>query len=241
MKTLKNSKKLLAVILILAFLLNVCVTVNANTTGAKHKITIKGAGSGHVYEVYQVFTGNLKEGTSELGDVKWGEGVNQSGLLTALKASETMINERTFDADGITASPTGNQKQFGSIFEGCSEAYEVAHALSPYENSSDVIREFAQIVGQNLNEGTGVTAKAEGSNYTVDNLDTGYYFIKDTQSVVSEAQTRYILNLVKDCEISVKADAPTMEIKVAEGEDKYVEASDFQIGDTITFHRSNTY
>ncbi len=233
MKKIKNLKKIVAAILILTFMVNLCLTVKANTTGKTHTITITGAGSGHEYVVYQVFTGNLKESTGEMGDIEWGTGVESTTLLEALKASTTKIQERTFNGEGV-AETTGNEKELKEIFADCDEAYEVAVALSPYEDSSDVIREFAQIIGNNL-KGEGVKAVASGDNYTVSGLTTGYYFIKDNKSVETEAQTRYILNLVKDSTIAVKADAPTMELKVNDSKNSYVEALDYQIGDTVEF------
>lgn len=44
-----------------------------------HTVTITPAKSGHTYEAYQIFTGNLGADGS-LGNVEWGSGIDQSKL-----------------------------------------------------------------------------------------------------------------------------------------------------------------
>ena len=50
-----------------------------------YTVTINGASSGHTYEVYQIFAGDLSEdqnGTKILSNVKWGTGVSSEGKVT---------------------------------------------------------------------------------------------------------------------------------------------------------------
>lgn len=235
MKKRWNSNKLVAIFLVLALMLSIGLTVNANTVNGKHNITIEGAGTGHKYKIYQVFTGNLNDLTEEIGDIEWGNGVNHEELLTELKASTVEIKERKFDDTGANPYLTGNTVALKEVFHDCNTAYDVAHALSQYEDSSDAIREFAEIIANNLQEGNAINAVEEGNKYTATDLATGYYFIKDSETVAGDAQTRYILNLVKDSTITVKSEAPTMELKVKNEESNYVEAADYQITDEIEF------
>lgn len=49
----------------------------ASATAAEdYSITITPAKAGHVYEAYQVFTGNLDASTGVLGNVTWGTGID---------------------------------------------------------------------------------------------------------------------------------------------------------------------
>ena len=54
MQRVKTLRKILAVILMIVFWLNLCLTVNANTSGKTYTITIEGSGEGHNYMIYQV-------------------------------------------------------------------------------------------------------------------------------------------------------------------------------------------
>lgn len=50
---------------------------SANTSGT-YKLTLTGTATGHTYEAYQIFKGDLTtntEGKTVLSNVKWGEGV----------------------------------------------------------------------------------------------------------------------------------------------------------------------
>lgn len=68
-------KKLISVILSMAMVL--CMTVTGFAAGETYSITINNSTAGHIYEVYQIFTGDVSNKT--LSNVEWGSGVNQTG------------------------------------------------------------------------------------------------------------------------------------------------------------------
>ncbi len=58
-------------------------------TDATHDLTITGTRTGHTYEAYQIFTGDLstnEDGNKVLSNVSWGEGVTYTGELKSAEA-----------------------------------------------------------------------------------------------------------------------------------------------------------
>lgn len=78
---MKKMKKVMALLLSLVMVLAMSIATFAteNPTGSSntYTITIENAEKGHVYEAYQIFTGDLNEGV--LSNIKWGNGVNSDG------------------------------------------------------------------------------------------------------------------------------------------------------------------
>lgn len=71
--------------------------------------------SGHTYKAYQIFAGTQGEG-SALGQIKWGTGVNATGLLTALKQGDNSIYATCATAADVAAQLTEeNAKAFAKI------------------------------------------------------------------------------------------------------------------------------
>lgn len=97
---MKHLRKIMALVLSLAMVLAMSITVFATegaTTSTPGKFTITASAGEHQYEIYQIFTGDLSNGT--LSNIKWGangtgttgEAVDQVTLnaLTALNTTET--------------------------------------------------------------------------------------------------------------------------------------------------------
>lgn len=192
----------------------------------------------HTYSAYQVFSGDFKDDGS-LENIQWADEFND--LLKYIVENST------------------NYSTIGSDFSINMSAATVAATLEKYNDNSDEIQEFANIVADYIESknisatatGTG-TGDVEISNITSD----GYYFIKDTTDKMTEsAYTRYILvNMDADIgmEVNVKSGLPTVEKKVKEntktveydteglgtktivGED-YNDVADYNIGDSIEF------
>lgn len=234
-----NYKKILIIFIIILFGICFSFTVKAKVPTETHDITIIGAGPNHVYQIYQIFQGTIKMETSQIGDSRWGTGVQPLMVLAALKSSDYVISERITGADGETSELTGRQVTIGEVFAECEDANDVSLAMSPYEDDSEAAREFAQIIGKYLSK-TYVTAErgADGK-YHANGLLSGYYLVKDAGPVEYDAQTRYMLNLNMNQEVNIKGDAPTMEKRVNH-DGNIVEAADFQIGDVIEFKLNGT-
>jgi fimbrial isopeptide formation D2 family protein/LPXTG-motif cell wall-anchored protein len=222
---MKTSKKLLSVLLALTLVLALSVCAFAADT---YTITIDNKATGHTYEAYQIFSGDLSS-TGVLSNIKWGSGVDGAALLTALKSDATI----------------------GSKFTSATTAADVAKAMSGISNDSADAQAFAQVVGQHLSAvaGTGV---AGTDKYTISGLTAGYYLVKDkdgTQGAKSDAYTRFMLEVVKNTEATPKGTVPTVEKKVQENA-KYTEdggygagyndVADYNIGDTIPFELIGT-
>ena len=239
-----GSKKTKVVTIAMTMLMLVIATVTGVVMAASnYTITINGAGSGHEYSAYQVFTGTLDaDKTGVLSNIQWGTGVDSANLLSALQSSVVSVNERQLAADGTSSEATGSQKTIGEIFKGCTEASEVADILALYENDSDMLREFAEIVSKNLKEEPApVKSTYEEPSYKIEVESAGYYFIKDSKDLggTDEAHTRYILNVIKDQEVNAKGSVPTVTktITTEAGAKKAVSA---EIGETLSFELKGT-
>lgn len=212
-----RTKKLLSLVLTVLMLLALTLPVLADET---YSITIKGdkVVKGHTYEAYQVFKGELAVQNSHkvLSNVDWGDGVDGTALLAALKADSTI----------------------GSDFAACETAAQVAEKLATYATDDAKIQAFAKVAGAHLVAGKGVESSwnETENKYTISGLNAGYYLVKDKDNTApsDDAYTRYILEVVGDVTVNAKVDVPTVEKKIVEGEKK-VDANTAGVGDTVNY------
>ena len=131
---MKSMKKLVTLLLSLVMLC--ALAMPAMAAEPTYSITIHGA-KNHTYTAYQVFKGVYFLGNGEnntvankeyLSDVKWGDDVYGTELLTALQAST----------------------KFGTDFADKNSAEDVADVLKGYADKSEKLDEFARIVGKHL-------------------------------------------------------------------------------------------
>lgn len=224
---MKATRKLLA--LLLALLLTAALTVPAladpeagpqPAAPATYTITIENNKPGHTYEAYQVFAGDLAGNV--LSNIQWGTGVDNTGLLAALKSDTTI----------------------GSDFAECTTAADVAKVLTGFESNSANLDAFAKVVAANLGTVTGTSVQGDG-NYTIGNLPAGYYFVKDSAAVTGQdAQTKFILNLTDNETVTPKSGTPTVDKQVQdetadaeEGADEsgWGETADHAINESFQF------
>lgn len=234
---MKKLKKVFSLLFALVMALAMNVTVfasgdggegtldpNPPATSTTYTITINNSKTGHTYNAYQIFSGDLSGNV--LSNVNWGNGVDVDNLLTALKKDTEIGNE----------------------FADCTSAADVAKKLATFESSSEKLDQFAAIVGQNLikDSGKNFSYDEDEEIYTVSGLSAGYYFVKDADKVTgTDASTKFILKLVKDTTVAPKSDVPTVEKKVQENSDKYEadggygdgynDVADWNIGDHVPF------
>lgn len=218
---MKTTKKLLAVALALVLALSLCtVSLAADPT---YTITINNSVSGHTYEAYQIFSGDVTvdQGNKILTNVDWGSGINGTEFLTALKS----------------ASLTGT-------YSTCEDAADVAKALG--ENPGDA-EAFAELAAEHLNRTPTGTSTGAGP-YTIGNLEAGYYLVKDKDNSTGiDAYTAYILEVVGNVEVDPKSDTTTSEKKVKDINNStdtaygnWQDSADHDIGDSIPFRLSAT-
>lgn len=204
---MKYAKKLASLLLAMLMAFAMATTAFATNTNA-HTITITNEKSGHTYTAYQVFAGDISDG--KLTNIVWGSGVNGDDLLTALKALES------------------------SPYASCEDAEDVADVLARFVDNSEQLDAFAKVAGEHLLAAAGTSAE-DASPYTISVKGDGYYLVKDTGTIGSnDAATKYILKVVGDVKVKAKADAPTLEKNIVEGE-KRVDANNASIGDTVMF------
>ena len=214
-------KKVCANIIVLVMMLALGITAHA--AGA-YTITINNSTSGHVYEAYQIFTGDLSGDV--LSNVQWGTGVDGTTLLAALKADGTV----------------------GSTFAACATAADVAAAMSGMTDDAAAAQAIAQIVGSNLSTTIAGTSTAGTGAYTIAGLDAGYYLVKDQNDSVTgnDSYTRFILEVVKDVTATPKSGTPTVTKTVvgkndSTGETQPTEvAADYDVGDSISYTLTGT-
>ena len=156
-----------------------------------HTVTITPAKSGHTYEAYQIFKGNLGADGS-LGNVEWGSGVDTASLTST---TDTLLKNKSaaeVSADLAIKSPNSTEaKAYATAFGG---------VLSTTHTDSSVFN-----------------PTGEGS-YTISDLSDGYYLIQDKADSLTgknDAYTSFILKIIgKDETVKPKSTQPTVDKKV---------------------------
>jgi fimbrial isopeptide formation D2 family protein/LPXTG-motif cell wall-anchored protein len=217
---MKQFRKIVSLFMALVMVMAMGITVFADGSTAKHTITINYSKTGHTYEAYQVFAGNVSE-DGTLTNVKWGSGVDGDALLEALQKLDAYNN--------------------------CKSAQDVSEVLQNFSSNSSQLDAFADVVGQNLSE-TLFTSGSEsevkdstgnvtGYAYEIEVTGDGYYLVKDKNGSVtadSDAYTKYILNVVANVSIDAKADAPTINKVIEENSDEK-QYNQVAIGDVVNY------
>lgn len=224
-----RQKKLWGFILSAALVLGSTLTAQANTR--EHTITIENSRKDHVYEAYQVFSGDwTQEGTGSakkdiLSNVAWGSGVNGDALLAELKTDELL------------------RDAFGEV-TGAAGAAAVLEEIGKTASGDRLLDRFGELAWKHTSGTAAGVSEETQSPYTIDVTGDGYYLIKDKTPASGtypegDAATRYMLQVVGDVTVTAKADAPSLEKKILEadasGEDAAVDASRANIGDTVRY------
>lgn len=217
---MKTIKRLFALMTALVLMLALSAVAFA-ADPAGYTITITSSASGHTYEAYQIFTGDLSDGV--LSNVQWGSGVDSAALLTALKADAAL----------------------GARFKDCTTAADVAKAMDGIGNDSAEAQAFSQVVGSHLTS-VAASSTAVTGGYTISGLAAGYYLVKDQagSQTGDDAYTRFILEVVGNVTAAPKGTVPTVVKKVRENvkytkDDGfgagYNDVADYSIGDAVPF------
>jgi fimbrial isopeptide formation D2 family protein len=176
-----------------------------------YTITINNVSTGHTYEAYQIFKGDLyKENgakTPTLSNIDWGNDVNAftyDGESDAAKIAEKLSGQ-AFDSE--------TAKDFAK-----EASKHLATAVTSKESTSDTVE---------------LTVKGPGY-YLVKDKD-------GSQDSKNGAYTRFMLQVTGAESVEVKNDVPTVQKKVKETNDStgettdWQDAADYDMGDTVPF------
>lgn len=216
---MKTTRRIISIIL--SVLMLVCMgTSMIYAADTPHTITINNETSGHTYEAYQIFKGDIADG--KLTNISWGSGVNGAALLETLNELPAYAN--------------------------CASAEDVADVLKDFDNNSEEIDAFAAVVGDNLAAAAATsgapTEVVEDDDvtykYELNVTGDGYYFVKDKDGsdLSGDAFTKYILKVVEDVTVAAKDDVPEIDksIQVSNGEDsEKVKITNGSVGDVVNY------
>ncbi len=232
-----NVKKFFAAIV--AVILMMTVTIPAMAAG-EYKITLVPAEFTNVekeyedrFEAYQIFGGDINptpndeehpRNDDQLANIQWGTGIDDSAqLLLDLQSDPTI----------------------GTKFASAKTAKDVANVLSEFAETDDPnVRIFAKIAGKHLSVASG-KSKIEGNNFVIENLDPGYYIVKDTYGNEPygdkyDAVSPYILDVFNNKTINLKSKAPDVEKDIVKADGTVGKYDDYEIGQDITFRLTGT-
>ena len=225
---MRKAKKLAAVLLSLTMAMLLTIPAFA---AENYSITIQNDKTGHTYEAYQIFTGDVSSDAQQGGNVEgpilsnivWGRGVNGAGLLAALKEADA--------------------EKYGQ----CEDAADVAEALGAENAAAADAAAFAEIAAEHLTDATGTANAPVDGNYVIEGLPAGYYLVKDQDGSLegdADAATEYIVQVLGNVAMEPKdSDIPTVEKKVSEEDyhqddgygTTYNDVADWDIGDSVPF------
>ena len=225
---MRKAKKLAAVLLSLTMAMLLTIPAFA---AENYSITIQNDKTGHTYEAYQIFTGDVssdaQQGGNEegpiLSNIVWGRGVNGADLLAALKEADA--------------------EKYGQ----CEDAADVAEALGAENAAAADAAAFAEIAAKHLTDATGTANAPVDGNYVIEGLPAGYYLVKDQDGSLegdADAATEYIVQVLGNVAMEPKdSDIPTVEKKVSEEDyhqddgygTTYNDVADWDIGDSVPF------
>ena len=204
-------------------------------TDNRFSITIENSNKSHEFTAYQIFKGRVDTEQGRLSDVEWGKNIdtgtpsstdpqkeNKKGLIEDLKA-DSILSEK---------------------FKDVTDARSVARALEKIENDSQDAIRFAEIVSDYLKEeGTKFIYNESDNTHKAENLDGGFYLIKDTKEIANNnTSTRYILELNKNQKVKVKAGTTSVEklVRRAGTEDPFKKAVSAEMGSEVEFQLTGT-
>ena len=195
---MKNTKKFAAFVASILAVACMAAPMATSFSADAYTITVSNGIADSEYAAYQIFTGSLQGTGSEavLGNITWGTNVDDTALVTKLKAADADTNSKLKGVFGFTNDADWT-------------ASNIAAKLKDVQSKSDAAKELAQIIGLCLkgNPTKGTTS------ITID--AAGYYLIKDNAAITGDnASTSYILQVVDDVTVSPKSAKPTVDKQI---------------------------
>lgn len=154
------TKKLFSYIVAIAMIFTLTAFAGGavNATDTAYKLTLTGTTTGHTYEAYQIFTGNLStnnDGTKVLSNVEWGNGVTYTGNESAADVAKA-LGDGTMSIDQLidkltltTIAKTVTSAKDSTVIDGLTAGYYLVKDKDGTQaNTSDAYTKFiVQVVG----------------------------------------------------------------------------------------------
>ena len=243
---MKNAKRLVSMLLAIAVMFSLAVPVMAEEH-TNHVITIATNENGHTFEAYEIFDGEVQTSTGEdpvLVNVKWGAGIDWDNpvggktLLEALQSSS--LNPHYYSKYTSIAGVDGTRTEDDV-------AKDIAAALANTSTAEHGLA-FAKLAGKYLTTEQGTSKKYKSGadvaddvtdfdEYRISPLTDGYYLVKEADATEfdGETATLYMMSLVDNATVYLKAGKVTVTNQVLEVNGNNYNALDFYIGDIILF------
>ena len=215
-------------------------TTTTTSTGTKVDVTA------HTYEAYQIFTGTQASAGQPLGNVKWGLGVDSTGLLNALESnpisglnfSACASKENTAQAVADVLA-TGNNGQQASD----AQAREFAKIAYAHKTTTSIA------LGKESTNDITRTTNGNTVTYSGKGITTGYYLIEDTTTLTENTDTdgsKYtndaynltVLQVADTITITSKNEYPTIEKKILDPDEKDV--NEASMGEDVQYELKST-
>lgn len=157
------TKKLFSYIVAIAMIFTLTAFAGGavNAADTTYKLTLTGTTTGHTYEAYQIFTGDLStnpDKTKVLSNVKWGTGVTYTGtesvadVAKALGKNEMTIDQLLEDLTLTTPVQTVDSSKDTTVIDGLVAGYYLVKDKDGTQaNTSDAYTKFiVQVVGDSV-------------------------------------------------------------------------------------------
>jgi len=213
---MKNTKAILALLLIFTLVASLTVTANAAPADL----------SGHQYTAYQIFAGSQEEATTDgsLARIDWGTGISGDAFLAALKASTAFGSPNPFRT-ARTAADVATIMSESQLFVDNSAASDAFSKLA-----------YQYKVGDGQPCENGVTPLPAGYYLVVDTTEFA-------DNATNTVRNLALLQLTGKGTFAInnKASVPTVEKKVKDNNDTagtlsdWQDSADYDIGDVVPF------
>jgi fimbrial isopeptide formation D2 family protein/LPXTG-motif cell wall-anchored protein len=152
------TRHFMAMLLSLVMIMAMGLTAFAEGGSTKYTLTLTGTTTGHTYEAYQIFTGDLSTdtgGNKVLSNVKWGTGVNYAETESAADVAKalgdgTMTLTKLLEQHALTTPvKTVTSSAKSTVIDGLAAGYYlVKDKDGTQKNTSDAYTTFiVQVVG----------------------------------------------------------------------------------------------
>jgi fimbrial isopeptide formation D2 family protein/LPXTG-motif cell wall-anchored protein len=195
--------------------------------------------TGRTYDLYQVFSGDLKD--DALIDIDWGESIKNDSYDFSTELVEELKSATLLDGEDNTIQDYFKDvKTVKKNGEDVYEASTIASIVNSFENNSEALDTFASAVGdiiekysadeykdiytiQKRTQSTSTTDDTGSEEYIFNKVESGYYMVSEVTADSTLTYSKYMVHVgTKDGGTTIKAKAnsgPTLDKNIKYGED----------------------